>query len=669
MKKKDSKSTLNKRNSKNYSFAIGTINITNYGYAFVKIKDYKKDIFIPKNKINKSLEGDLVKIKFKKNKKIKIKGEVIKIIYRKKKKFVGIIKIYSKSEYLNNKYYNINFYKNYKSFTICNNNTIILIPLNESKKCNHNDKVLVEIISWPKNFKNPIGKIIKIFGKIGNYKAEIYSLLEEYEISYKFSKQSKNEAKKIFSKKVIINYEKINNRKDIRNINTFTIDPKDAKDFDDAISVRQIDKFIWEIGIHISDVTHYIKENSIIDKEAYLRNTSIYFNGKVIPMLPKILSNDLCSLQPKEDKLSFSFIFSMNKNGDILKSWIGKTIIQSNKRFTYDEVQKIIDQKKGIFYNEIKTLHTLSKKMEKNRLKNGSIFLDKVEVKFHLDNKKNPISLYLEKNNDAHCLIEEFMLLTNKKISEFVSINSNGKLSNKTYIYRIHDKPDNEKILYLKKIIKPLGYFLDLKNVKNSINKILLKIKGKPEQNMIENLILRSMSKAKYSTNNIGHYGLSFIHYTHFTSPIRRYSDIIAHRLLYNYLFKNKKIKSVDFYEKQLQYCSNKERIVTDIEREFLKFIQVKFLKKFLGKEFVVIITGFTDWSIYVDLILFHVEGMIKLCDIKEDNYILNPNGYSIIGKNKKNICCLGDKIKVKLIDINMEKKRVILDWIKKITI
>lgn len=659
----------NKKKINNNNFIIGIINITVHGYAFVNSKILKKDIFIPKNKTNNSLEGDLVKVKLKKKKKFnyknkKIQGEVFKILKRNNKKFIGILKFELKKLSLLKKE-KYNYGNTGQSVFIKENNLKVIVK--ESKDYNHNDKVLVEIKSWPKKLKHPLGKIIKNFGKVGEYKSELNSLLEKYHIKNVFPKRIEKEIKNIILNKNIKDNDK---RKDMRNVNTFTIDPLYSKDFDDAISIKKISRSNWEIGIHISDVTHYVKEGSELDKEAYIRSCSVYLHKEVIPMLPNILSNDLCSLQPKKDKLSFSFIFNMDKNGKLLKSWFGKTIIQSKKRFTYDEVQNILDEKKGDFYEEIKTLFLLSKILGKKRLKNGSLFLEKTEVNFHLDKKNNPISIFLEKNYDAHRIIEEFMLLTNQKISEFVSLTLNRKYSSRPYVYRIHDKPDFEKLFFLKKMVYPLGYFLDLKNIKNSINKLLIKSKGKPEQNIIENLVLRSMSKAKYSTKNKGHYGLSFLYYTHFTSPIRRYSDIIAHRLLNYYMILDNekkdiiKVPSKEFYEKKLEYCSNKERLITELERDFMKYMQAKFMKKFIGNIFEGIITGFNKWNIYVGLIPYQTEGVIKLCDIKKEKYTLDLENYKIIRKKNKNVYSLGDKIKVKLLSVDLEIKKIIFFWI-----
>ncbi|WP_185850776.1 ribonuclease R [Blattabacterium cuenoti] len=638
---------------KNSFLVTGHISVTSYGFAFFKnIEGDTQDVFISKKDTNRAINGDLVLVKItKKKSRKKIKGKVLKIIKRKRKNFVGVLKLKTHSKYAYVKVYD---------------NTIhvdILIQEQELKIYKNNEKVLTNIILWPKESKNPIGKIIKSFGISGEYNTEIFSLLFEYGFPYKFSKKIEKETKKIMEKE---NFD-LRLRRDMRHINTFTIDPLDAKDFDDALSIKKLDSETWEIGIHIADVSYYIKEGSLLDKEAYNRATSIYLMGKVIPMLPEEISNNLCSLLPEEDKLCFSYIFNMNSKGKILKNWFGKTIIRSNKRFTYEEVQEIIEKNKGEYHEDIMDLFFFSKIISKNRLKNGAIFLDRFDTKFHLDSENNPIDIFFEKNHEAHRLIEEFMLLTNRKISEFVSLNLDGKPSRNTYVYRIHEEPDYQKISFLKSIIEPLGYILDLKNLKDSINSILKKIHGKPEKNMIENSILRCMSKAKYSTKNRGHYGLSFIYYSHFTSPIRRYSDIIAHRLLCFYLSNKKnEIKPIDFYEEQSKHCSNQERLAIDVEREFLKFMQVKYIKKFLGKKFNGVIIGLTEWCIYIDLLFFQIEGMIRLRDLKEDYYSLHSNNYSIIGKNKGKIFRLGDKIQVKIIDVNIEKKKIILEWLMK---
>ncbi|MDR1804741.1 MAG: ribonuclease R, partial [Flavobacteriales bacterium] len=401
-------------NKKNFLLATGFINITSRGYAFVNVEKFEKEIFIPKKKTNRAIEGDLVQIKFKENKKLgkKTEGEVIKIIKRKRNKFIGILKIKDHSKY--------------GSVIVDNKKNIhvdIYIPKNKLKGYKNNEKVLAKIVEWPKDLKNPLGEIIKVFGLSGEYKTEFFSLLEEYRIPYEFPKKVEDEAKNIVMKKEL----DINLRRDMRNINTFTIDPFDAKDFDDAISIRKLSFNTWEIGIHISDVSYYVKEGSNLDKEAYIRANSIYLIGEAIPMLPKILSNDLCSLHPKKDKLSFSSVFNVDNKGKILKSWFGKTIIRSNRRFTYEEVQNIIEKKKGDFREELLTLLFFSKILTRKRLKNGSILLDRVEMKFCLDKNNNPTKLYLERNKDAHRLIEEFMLLANNKISEFVSLNTNGE--------------------------------------------------------------------------------------------------------------------------------------------------------------------------------------------------------------------------------------------------
>ncbi|WGH27457.1 MAG: ribonuclease R [Candidatus Bostrichicola ureolyticus] len=617
---------------------IGTININNFGYTFVTIDGYDNHFFIPKNKRNNAIPGDKVKIRIINN----YKGEVLNIIERNKKKYVGKLILY----------------KNYNFVIINNFNINVYIPKNFLNGASKYQKVIIRIIDWPNQSDYPYGEILEILGYSGNSETEIYSILAELGLCYRsFPKEVEDEAKNIVSN---ISFEKeISYRKDMRNVNTFTIDPIDAQDFDDAISLIKLPNGNWEVGIHIADVTFFIKKNSFLDKEAYKRANSIYLINRVIPMLPEILSNKFCSLRQNEEKLSFSAIFEMNDQAEILKSWFGKTIIKSNKQFSYEEVQKILDSKKGLFYKELIKLNSLTKKLREKRLKNGSIDFNKAEIKFILGKKNNPINLYLQYNNDSNNLIEELMLLTNKKVSEFISLGINNKPLKRTYIYRIHDKPNIEKLKILKQILKQLGFNLNLKNnqtLNYSVKKILNIIKNSKEQNIIETLIMRAMSKAKYSTNNIGHYGLSFNYYSHFTSPIRRYSDIIAHRLLNHYLNSGQSVSTND-YEKQSIHCSERERLAISAERIYIKYMQIKYMKKFIGKKLEGIISGITEWGIYIQIL--YTEGMIRLRDIKDDKYIFDPINYNIIGINNRNIFFIGKKIIVKIIDVDLEKKKL----------
>ncbi|WGH26961.1 MAG: VacB/RNase II family 3'-5' exoribonuclease [Candidatus Bostrichicola ureolyticus] len=617
---------------------IGTININNSGYAFVTIDNY--NIIIPNNKRNNALPGDKVKIRITNTN----KGQVLEIIERNKKKYVGKLNIFNNFVFVNQL------------------NTNVFIPKIFLKNACHNDKVIINITNWPNNSNYPYGKIIEILGKTGKYKTEIYAILAELGIYtyHNFPKKVEDEAKNIISN--ISWQNEINSRIDMRDVNTFTIDPIDAKDFDDAISLRKLPNNNWELGIHIADVTFFVKKNSFLDKEAYKRANSIYLINHVIPMLPEILSNKFCSLRQNEDKLSFSVIFEINDNAQILKSWFGKTIIRSNKQFSYEEVQKIIYYKKGLFKKEILKLNSFTKILRKKRLKNGSFYFNKSEIKFLLE-KNNPIKLYMEYNNDSYNLIEELMLLANKKVSEFISLNKKNQPLKRTYIYRIHDKPNFEKIIILKQILKNLGLTLNIKNnktINDSVIKIINDIKNYEEnnRNFIETLIIRAMSKAKYSTNNIGHYGLSFNYYSHFTSPIRRYSDIIAHRLLEHYLNNGQSV-SINHYEKQSIHCSERERLAINAERIYIKYMQLKYMQKFIGKKLEGIISGITEWGIYIQILLSYTEGLIKLRDIKDDKYIFDPINYNILGLNKGNIFFIGQKIIVKIVSADFEKKKL----------
>jgi ribonuclease R len=463
------------------------------------------------------------------------------------------------------------------------------------------------------------------------------------------------ESKKIPEK---ISLEEIRLRRDFRSEITFTVDPFDAKDFDDALSLKKLGENTWEIGVHISDVSYYLIEGSFLDQEAYKRATSIYFVDFVAPMLPKILSNHLCSLLKNEERLCFSAIFEINKKAKLLKSWLGKTIIKSDKRFTYEEVQEIIEKSSGTFFEEILILEKLAKKLRKERLERGSLNFNKSEIKFHLDEHHNPKKILFNQNKMANFLIEEFMLLANKKVSEFVSFQVK-----KTYIYRVNDKPNSEKLLVLKKIIKTLGYTINLRNRKTmaySINSLLESVKNKPEENLIITLAMQALSKAKYSTNNIGHHGLFFYYYSHFTSPIRRYSDIIAHRLLDIYLKNGKSpSNSKEIYEKKAEHCSDKEKIAVEVERGYLKYMQVKYMECLHEKEFEGIISGFNEFVISIELEISKVEGIILIRNMKDDNYAFYPTKYRVIGEKSGSSYHLGQRVIVKVEEVNIEKRTI----------
>lgn len=656
-------------NIKNYNFIkkklllSGTIKIYPSGYGLVFIENNKKinlhhqEIFIDKGNTGYALNKDKVIVYIIKNFNKRIEGKIVKIIKRNIKYIIGTIylqKIYKQ------------YYVIVKSISI---HREIYIHINNIKNVKNYDKVIIHIINWPIGFSNPIGEIVEILGHSGNYNVEMNAILTEYNIPFKFSKEVIDEAKKIAQQ--TITKKDLILRKDMRNITTFTIDPIDAKDFDDAISFKQLDNEIMEIGIHIADVSFYIKENSLLDKEAYNRSNSIYLINYVIPMLPEIISNNICSLTPNEDKLTFSVIFKMNKKAEILNIWFGKTIINSNKRFTYEDVYKIIKDKKGLFYKEINSLNKLAKILKKKRIQRGSINIHSNEVKFIFSKKNIPHKIYIKDNNEANFLIEEFMLLVNNKVSEFLTLNQNLKnnISKNSFIYRIHDKPSLEKLQELKKILNLLGYNLNIKNTKNishSLNKLLQSVMDKPEKNIINNLVMRSMSKASYSNKNIGHYGLALSYYTHFTSPIRRYPDILAHRLLQNKLISLnfKKKKSILINEKDHNHFIQCERLANEIERKSIKFIQIKYIKSFIGCYFIGVISGITDWSIYIEILKIKIDGMIRIKDIKNDKYIFNQKNYSIVGIKYGNSYHIGQKVKVKLIKINTEKNLIDLELI-----
>ncbi|WP_295840925.1 ribonuclease R [uncultured Apibacter sp.] len=627
-------------------YVIGKIDFSQNGNAYLIIEGLEKDIFIPKGKTGKALQNDTVKAIVHQFKNRKPEGEVIEIIERFKTKFVA------KFEYSSNK----NF-----GFAVVNKSSIhtdFFIPKEKFNGAKNGQIVVVELLEWQDKEDSPTGKIIEVLGDPGENETEIHAILSDYGLPYEFPYYVENEAQKLDTR---ISEEEISKRRDMRTITTFTIDPVDAKDFDDALSIEKLDNGNWEIGIHIADVSHYVKPGTLLDKEAYERSTSVYLVDRVVPMLPEVLSNNVCSLRPNEDKYTFSALFELDEKAMVKKQWFGRTVIHSDRRFTYEEAQEIIEGKKGDFEEEIHILNNLAKLLREDRMKKGAISFDKIEVKFNLDENKNPVGVYFKIGKDSNHLIEEFMLLANKKVSEFVSTNKTGNPTDRTFIYRIHEDPDPIKLLSLKQFVNTLGYDINITNKKKtyqSINKLLTEVKGKGEENMIETLAIRTMSKAKYSTENVGHYGLAFDYYSHFTSPIRRYPDVIAHRLLQDYLDK-KPSANKEIIEEQAKHCSNMEKLAADAERDSIKYMQVKFMEKHIGESFEGVISGVTEYGIYVEIKEFGTEGMIKIRDIREDDYRYDEKSYSIIGQRTGNQYQLGDTVYIKVIKANLEKKQL----------
>jgi len=621
----------------------GKVEVTSRGNAYVVCDDLEHDIYIPSRNLNHALNNDFVKVYVynrKKNK--KQEGDIVDILKRAKNEFVGVLQ---KSKSF--------------GFVVPDDPKMyadIFVSSSELSGAEDGDKVLAEITDWPSNSKNPFGKITKVLGKPGDHDTEIHSILIEYGLPYKFPDHVEEYASKI---PVEITEEEIGKRRDMRKDLTFTIDPKDAKDFDDALSFKILENGHYEIGIHIADVSHYLKENTILEDEAYLRATSVYLVDRVVPMLPEILSNNVCSLRPNEEKLTFSVVFEMNEKGHVVKPWFGRTVINSDKRFAYEDAQEIIEGSVDGVDKELETailkLDELAKIIRKRRMGEGAISFDKTEVRFNLDEDANPIGVYIKESKDANKLIEEFMLLANRSVAELI-----GK-KKKTFIYRVHDEPNIDKLTLLQGIISKFGYRIDT-NTKDStsqtLNKLLADVHGKAESNMIETLTIRSMSKAIYTTENIGHYGLAFDYYTHFTSPIRRYPDVMAHRLLQHYLDGGQSVK-VDAYEEKCKHSSEREFMASKAERDSIKYMQVKYMQDHNDQEFLGVISGVTEWGIYVEIIENKCEGMVRIKDITSDYFIFDDKQYALIGQVSKTMYQLGDQVTVTVKNTDLERKHL----------
>ena len=602
-------------------------------------------IFVAERNSAHAMNNDKVRIAFyAKRRGCEAEGEVIEILQRANDTFVGTLEVE----------------KSY-AFLVTENRTLandIFIPKDKLKGGKTGDKAVVKVTEWPDKAKNPIGQVLDILGKAGDNTTEMHAILAEFGLPYVYPQSVEKAADKIPAE---ISAEEIARREDFRKVTTFTIDPKDAKDFDDALSIRPLKDGLWEVGVHIADVTHYVKEGSIIDKEAEKRATSVYLVDRTIPMLPERLCNFICSLRPNEEKLAFSAIFEITEKGEVRDSRIVHTVIESDRRFTYEEAQQIIETKEGDFKDEILMLDTIAKALREKRFTAGAINFDRYEVKFEIDEKGKPISVYFKESKDANKLVEEFMLLANRTVAEKIGKAPKGKKP-KVLPYRIHDLPDPEKLDNLAQFIARFGYRLRTSGTKTdvskSINHLLDDIQGKKEENLIETVSIRAMQKARYSTHNIGHYGLAFDYYTHFTSPIRRFPDMMVHRLVTRYMDGGRSVSETK-YEDLCDHSSNMEQIAANAERASIKYKQVEFMSERLGQTYDGVISGVTEWGLYVELNENKCEGMIPIRDLDDDYYEFDEKNYCLRGRRKNRIYSLGDAITVKVARANLEKKQL----------
>ena len=607
--------------------------------------DGSEPIFIAERKSGHAMHGDKVKISLTaKRRGRKVEGEVIEILERSKETFVGTLKV--------DKYY---------AFLLTEDRNLandIFIPRDMLKGGKNGDKAVVKVVEWPQDAKNPIGKVIDILGQAGDNTTEMHAILAEFGLPYVYPKAVEAAADKISD---AITPEDYAEREDFRDITTFTIDPKDAKDFDDALSIRPIKPGLWEVGVHIADVTHYVKEGSIIDKEAEKRATSVYLVDRTIPMLPERLCNLLCSLRPNEEKLAYSAIFEMNDKAEVKKSRIVKTVIKSDRRFTYEEAQAVIEAGEGEYKDEILKLNELAQILRKNRMASGAVDFDRVEVRFEIDEKGKPLSVYFKESKEANKLIEEFMLLANRTVAERIGKVAKDKKA-KVFPYRIHDLPDPDKLENLNWFVNRFGYKIRTSGSKTevakSLNKLLHEIKGKKEQNLVEMISLKTMQKAKYSTHNLGHYGLAFDYYTHFTSPIRRFPDMMVHRLLARYLAGGRTAQEAK-YEDLCDHSSEMEQIAANAERASIKYKQVEFMGERMGQEFEGTISGVTEWGLYVEINENKCEGMIPMRELDDDYYDFDEKAYCLTGRRYHKKYSLGDPIRVKVARANLERKQL----------
>ena len=629
----------------NQEFHEGRIDKIGSGAGYVICDDLETDIYVSVRNAGQTLGGDRVRVILTGQMKGKNpEGVIVEVIERGRTEFVGNMRIDSRNSFMtpDNSRVGTDFY----------------IPKDKLNGAKNGDKVIVEILDWPKNAKSPFAKVSKVIGAAGEHNTEIHAILAEFGLPYEFPEAVENYVASLPEE---ISEEEIKKRRDMRKVLTFTIDPHDAKDFDDALSIEQVGDNRWEIGIHIADVSHYVEEGSLLNDEAYDRATSVYLVDRVVPMLPEKLSNKVCSLRPHEEKLCFSAVFTMNSKAEVLEEWFGRTVIYSDHRFTYEDAQEVIEKKEGKFADSILFMDGLAKIMRAKRIDEGAITFDRVEVKFQLDEANNPTGVYFKQAKDANKLIEEYMLLANRKVASFIGRKSDGTPSKKPFVYRVHDVPDPEKIGSFSTFVQQFGHTMNMQSpldIANSMNRVLANVSGKREENMVELLAIRTMSKAKYTIENIGHYGLGFDYYSHFTSPIRRWPDVMVHRLLQGYL-DGEKVKDKDAIEEQCKHSSAMEKLSTDAERSSIKYMQVKYLVGKEGQEFMGLVSGVTEFGVFIELEESLCEGLVAMRDLKDDHYELNKESFSLIGKRNGNKIQLGDQVRIRVRNVDLVKKQI----------
>ena len=627
------------------TFVTGTVDMTTDGAGFIIPDDeLEKDIFVAPRKLRNALNGDKVKVYvFAKKSGRRNEGEVVEIIHRSKTEFIGVAKIAERF-----------------AFVIPDDRKMqhdIFVPLSDLNGAKNGQKVQVSLTDWPEGAKNPIGKIINVLGTQGENDTEMNSILAQYGFPLSFPETVEKEANAIPEQ---ISEAEIKGRRDFRTTTTFTIDPADAKDFDDAISFQKLANGHYEIGIHIADVSHYVLPKSALDKEAYERATSVYLVDRVIPMLPERLSNGVCSLRPNEDKLCFAAVFELDEEANIITQWFGRTVIHSDRRFSYEEAQEVLENKAGDYAEELLKLNELAYILRDLKFKHGAISFESTEVKFKLNEAGKPIGVYVKERKDAHKLIEDFMLLANKKVAEFIAKKGKGK-QKYTFVYRSHDSPNLENLNNFATFAARFGYKINTqtdKEIAKSLNYLMEDVEGKKEQNMLTQLAIRSMAKAIYTTKKTSHYGLAFDYYTHFTSPIRRYPDVMVHRLLALYLADGKSANT-DEYELASSHSSAMEKRAADAERASIKYKQAEYLLENIGTTYTGIISGVTEWGMYVEISENKCEGMIRLRDITDDFYVLDEKNYCIIGQRKKKKYQLGDEVQIKVKKVDLSKRQI----------